>query len=186
MIDVRNLHKTYPGGVEAVRDISFSVRAGEVFGLLGPNGAGKSTTIGMLTTTRPADVGNGQPRRIRRGRRSARGAGRERGRVPGRGGRRLADRAQEPRDPRRASGGSTHRPASCGSTTSSTRSISERWSTGRCDLQRRRAAPARDRAIAGVATAACCSSTNRRSGSTRGSGYELLDVIGGLRDSTRR
>ena len=50
-IDVRQLRKTYPGGVEAVRGINFQVVAGEVFGLLGPNGAGKSTTIGMLTTT---------------------------------------------------------------------------------------------------------------------------------------
>jgi ABC-2 type transport system ATP-binding protein len=51
MIEVRALRKTYPGGVEAVRDIDFDVAPGEVFGLLGPNGAGKSTTVGMLTTT---------------------------------------------------------------------------------------------------------------------------------------
>ena len=50
-VDVRQLSKTYPGGVEAVKAIDFSVAPGEVFGLLGPNGAGKSTTIGMLTTT---------------------------------------------------------------------------------------------------------------------------------------
>jgi ABC-2 type transport system ATP-binding protein len=50
-ITARELRKTYPGGVEAVRGIDFEVAAGEVFGLLGPNGAGKSTTVGMLTTT---------------------------------------------------------------------------------------------------------------------------------------
>src|SRR6266513_1508162 len=50
-IEVRQLRKVYPGGVEAVRGINFDVGAGEVFGLLGPNGAGESTTIGMLTTT---------------------------------------------------------------------------------------------------------------------------------------
>ena len=51
VIEVQGLRKRYPGGVEAVRDISFAVEEGEVFGLLGPNGAGKSTTVGMLTTT---------------------------------------------------------------------------------------------------------------------------------------
>ena len=50
-IEARDLRKTYPGDVEAVKGIDFEVAPGEVFGLLGPNGAGKSTTVGILTTT---------------------------------------------------------------------------------------------------------------------------------------
>ena len=48
IIEVKDLTKTYPGGVEAVRGVSFSVAKGEFFGFLGPNGAGKTTTINML------------------------------------------------------------------------------------------------------------------------------------------
>ena len=59
-IEVNELAKTYPGGVQAVKAISFSVSAGEVFGLLGPNGAGKSTTVGMLTTTILPSSGSAQ------------------------------------------------------------------------------------------------------------------------------
>ena len=50
-IVVQNLVKEYPrSNVTAVDDVSFNVRAGEIFGFLGPNGAGKSTTIKILTT----------------------------------------------------------------------------------------------------------------------------------------
>jgi ABC-2 type transport system ATP-binding protein len=48
-IDVRNIVKQF-GDFTAVKGISFTVEAGEIFGLLGPNGAGKSTLIRMLTT----------------------------------------------------------------------------------------------------------------------------------------
>jgi ABC-2 type transport system ATP-binding protein len=48
---VDGVAKTYTGGIEAVRGISFDVAGGEIFGLLGPNGAGKTTTFGVLTTT---------------------------------------------------------------------------------------------------------------------------------------
>lgn len=46
---IENLQKRY-GDVEAVKDISFKIEPGEIFGLLGPNGAGKTTTIRCLCT----------------------------------------------------------------------------------------------------------------------------------------
>lgn len=49
MIRVLNLVKRY-GSITAVRDVSFTVKAGEIFAFLGPNGAGKTTTIKILTT----------------------------------------------------------------------------------------------------------------------------------------
>ena len=49
-IVVKNLAKTYPGKVDAIKGIDFQVGAGKIFGFLGPNGAGKSTTIKILTT----------------------------------------------------------------------------------------------------------------------------------------
>ncbi len=45
------------GDVEAVRDVSFAISPGEVFGLLGPNGAGKTTAIRVLTTLLRPTVG---------------------------------------------------------------------------------------------------------------------------------
>ncbi|GIH96201.1 ABC transporter ATP-binding protein [Planobispora siamensis] len=50
MIKTSGLAKTFKGGVEAVRSIDLTVRAGEIVGFLGPNGAGKTTTMRMLTT----------------------------------------------------------------------------------------------------------------------------------------
>ena len=47
-IEVKALDKRF-GPIHAVRDVSFSVRHGEVLGFLGPNGAGKSTTMKMIT-----------------------------------------------------------------------------------------------------------------------------------------
>ncbi|SHJ20985.1 ABC-2 type transport system ATP-binding protein [Clostridium amylolyticum] len=49
IIEINNLKKSY-GDFQAVKDVSFSVKKGEIFGFLGPNGAGKSTTINMLST----------------------------------------------------------------------------------------------------------------------------------------
>ncbi len=55
-ITVDHLTKRY-GDRVAVRDLSFSVRTGEVFALLGPNGAGKTTTVEILEGYRVADEG---------------------------------------------------------------------------------------------------------------------------------
>ena len=55
-VEVRGLRKSY-GEVHAVRDVSFSIESGEVFGLLGPNGAGKTTTVEILEGYRKRDAG---------------------------------------------------------------------------------------------------------------------------------
>lgn len=49
MIEVKGLTKHF-GSVQAVNQISFRVKGGEIFGLLGENGAGKTTTLRMLAT----------------------------------------------------------------------------------------------------------------------------------------
>jgi ABC-2 type transport system ATP-binding protein len=53
---IENLQKSY-GKVKAVKNISFTVQPGEIFGLLGPNGAGKTTTIRCLCTLAKPDGG---------------------------------------------------------------------------------------------------------------------------------
>jgi len=62
MIECRKLTKTYrPGGereVRAVREVSFQVRSGEVFGLLGANGAGKTSTLRVVATILEATSGD--------------------------------------------------------------------------------------------------------------------------------
>ncbi|MEP7204962.1 MAG: ABC transporter ATP-binding protein [Candidatus Saccharibacteria bacterium] len=57
MVEVTNLKKHY-GNKQAVDDVSFFVKKGEIFGILGPNGAGKTTTLEMMETLRPIDSGS--------------------------------------------------------------------------------------------------------------------------------
>src|SRR5688572_10057647 len=56
-LDIRNISKTYPNGVQALKDVSLTIPAG-MYGLLGPNGAGKSTLMRILSTLQEPDAGS--------------------------------------------------------------------------------------------------------------------------------
>lgn len=57
-LEINDLKKTYSGGVEALKGISFSVNKGDFYALLGPNGAGKSSTIGIIGSLVTKSSGN--------------------------------------------------------------------------------------------------------------------------------
>ena len=57
VLDVKDARKEF-GGLVAVNDVSFQVRAGEILGLIGPNGAGKSTTFNLVTGVLPITRGS--------------------------------------------------------------------------------------------------------------------------------
>jgi len=74
-VEAVGLVKTYPGNVQALKGVSFSVESGAVFALLGPNGAGKSTIVKILTTLSRPNAGRAsivghdvvrEPERVRR------------------------------------------------------------------------------------------------------------------------
>jgi branched-chain amino acid transport system ATP-binding protein len=48
MLEVNGLSKRF-GGLKALSDVSFSIRAGEIMSLIGPNGAGKTTCLNLVT-----------------------------------------------------------------------------------------------------------------------------------------
>ena len=56
LLRVDRLRKQF-GGLVAVNDVSFELRAGEIMGLIGPNGAGKSTTFNLVSGVLPATSG---------------------------------------------------------------------------------------------------------------------------------
>ena len=55
-LQIKNLSKTYPNGVQALKDVSLDISNG-MFGLLGPNGAGKSSLMRTIATLQDADTG---------------------------------------------------------------------------------------------------------------------------------
>jgi branched-chain amino acid transport system ATP-binding protein len=56
LLGLEHVSKSF-GGVNAVRDVSFSVKSGTVHGLIGPNGAGKTTCFNIVAGVTPADQG---------------------------------------------------------------------------------------------------------------------------------
>ena len=59
MLSVQGAVKRF-GGLVAVNEVSFDVRAGEIIGLIGPNGAGKSTMFNLVTGALPMTPGSVQ------------------------------------------------------------------------------------------------------------------------------
>jgi ABC-2 type transport system ATP-binding protein len=57
VLTINNLSKTYPNGVQALKNVSLTINQG-MFGLLGPNGAGKSSLMRTISTLQDADEGS--------------------------------------------------------------------------------------------------------------------------------
>ena len=58
VLEVKNIQKSFGSKLKVVKDVSFTVKQGEIFAFLGPNGAGKTTTIKMITGLIEPDSGS--------------------------------------------------------------------------------------------------------------------------------
>ena len=62
LLELTDISKSF-GGVQALRDVDFTLNAGEIHGLAGENGAGKSTMMKIIAGVHPADSGTHARRR---------------------------------------------------------------------------------------------------------------------------
>ena len=58
VLEIHNLSKKYPGGVQALDSLTLAVETGSIYGLLGPNGSGKTTTLGIVLDVLQASHGS--------------------------------------------------------------------------------------------------------------------------------
>jgi branched-chain amino acid transport system ATP-binding protein len=56
IVEVKEISKNF-GGLRALHDITFTLKAGEILGLIGPNGAGKTTLFNIIAGTFPPSSG---------------------------------------------------------------------------------------------------------------------------------
>ncbi|GAA6769691.1 hypothetical protein AAGS39_04290 [Flavobacterium sp. CGRL2] len=57
ILTIENLNKRY-GRIQALKNVSFTIQKGRVYGILGPNGSGKSTTLGIVLNVVNKSSGN--------------------------------------------------------------------------------------------------------------------------------
>ena len=145
-IEVKDLQRSFEGGVTAVAGVDLEVAEGEIFSFLGPNGAGKTTTVRMLTTLLRPTGGSAAVAGFDVVKEPGRGPPDDRRRAPGGGARPADDRPRADS----SAGDAARAPARRGRASAPSELLAPRRTArgsgpARRHLLRRHAAPARSR-----------------------------------------